>query len=173
MVMREPFKTMSVEAFRDVGGYIMSWGQLESQITVAIAEMQPGCAGPHVSESKLDRMLTSVIRKWFTIYCDTTSAGIERAKLLKARLGVAADFRNVLAHGVDGLWFGDDEYTITCFERFHRHLMLGQFPPRREITQTELRAAYYEVDAMQREIAALKALALSRPRKPKARKAQL
>jgi hypothetical protein len=167
--MHEPFKTLSVTALQDVGGFILTWGQLETQLTVAITEMQPGCAGPHVSENR--RMLQAVIRKWFTVYCETTASGIPKAKEIKSRLEAGAILRNILAHGADNLWFDDDGYVINCFERFHQNAMTGNFPPQRTFRQSELSDAAAEVLAMRREIIDLTALALSRPRKLKARKA--
>lgn len=168
--MDEPYQTLANDALRDVGSLILVFGQLETQLTWSMTEMQPGLAGPHVSESGANRMLIAIFNKWFAVYGETTAAGIERAKRLRERVLSAGQVRNIIAHGFDGLWLDPGDYALVCFERYHQNRMTGNFPPQRFYPATELRALIAEVQTMRREITDLTSLALSRPRKPKGHK---
>jgi len=160
------------DALWHVGALLFNWGRLETQLTYSIVTMNPTVAGPHINPKNVARALEAILNKWLTVYCETTGAQIPQAKALKQAIFDASRDRNNICHGFSGVVVSPSDYTVGCWEAYHRNRMTGGFPPQRFYKRDDFTKMCGDLGHFWDEVARLTQVAIARPRKPRAPKAK-
>ena len=121
------------EAKTAVGGYLLTWGQLESRLASDFHNIAPHRRGPHIDPKDISKTLSHLAREWSKeIKKNVPSASKEAGELVETII-VAAGHRNTICHGWQGVITGADivEWNIVCWHKFHEVRSTGQFPAQR------------------------------------------
>jgi hypothetical protein len=121
------------EAKTAVGGYLLTWGQLESRLASDFHNIAPHRRGPHIDPKDISKTLAHLARQWAKEVKKNVPASSREADDLVEEIISAAGHRNTICHGWQGVITGEDivEWNIVCWHKFNEVRSTGQFPAQR------------------------------------------
>jgi hypothetical protein len=118
------------EAMRRVGCLLLLWGQIETRIAFGIHRLTPETARPNIKPDSVARTLSAMLKDWVSAH-RTAGKGTDKPHMahvgaLKAEIEDAAEMRNTICHGLNGIVTSASppSATLICYVKYHRNRMV-------------------------------------------------
>lgn len=150
------------EAQMLVGGYLLSWGQLETAFASGFHNVAPHRRGPHIDPKDVSKTLSHLAKEWAKEVKKLIPGSTYKIDHLVATIIEDAKDRNTICHGWQGVITKRDnpEYSVACWHKFHETRSTGAFPEQRFFDRSELTSMVHTIQMLTEEVKKLTNLAL-------------
>lgn len=149
------------EAMTLVGGYLLTWGQLETAFASGFHNIAPHRRGPHINPNDVSRTLTHLAKEWGKEVKKAAPTSNKLVDGLVSEIIDAAGDRNTICHGWQGVFTHLDgtEFQIACWHKFHETRSTGKFPKQRFYEKSLLERMILETETFRKRVVGLTELA--------------
>lgn len=145
-----------------VGGYLLTWGQIETALASCLHNIAPHRRGPHIKPENISKTLSHLSSLWLHEVRQIAPSMAAAAEGLRDKLIAEAEDRNTICHGWQGVITkgNSPEFVVACWHKFHETRSLGQFPKQRFYSRSDLEMMIFEGERTRDRIRQLSDLAL-------------